>query len=136
MAEERAWPFENVPEGGARIRTPRDFVARRQGVDAMVIRIGLNDAQVVLVDEDGSWDRWVFHSEDEAREVAESLEVPVHVGEYPEKVRVRMNARQRPQRDFDRRAYPEEGHIGPAIPYPENRPRRIEGAKEGPPKAS
>ncbi|MDQ3964477.1 MAG: hypothetical protein M3277_11285 [Actinomycetota bacterium] len=122
---ERAWPFENVPEGGRRkARTPEDFIAGRTGVDAMVIRIGLNDAQLVLVDPDGAWDRWVYHSEDEATAVAESLDVEVHSGEYPEAVRVRMNARRRPPAEFDKGAYPEQGRVGPAISYPENRPRR------------
>ena len=122
---ERAWPFENVPEGGRREpRTPQEFIAVHDGVDAMVIRIGLNDAQLVLVDGSGAWDRWVFHSEDEAKEVADSLGVDVHVGEYPEAVRVRMNARRRPSEEFDKGAYPEQGRVGPAMPYPENRPRR------------
>ncbi len=121
----RAWPFEDVPEGGRRkARTPQDFIADRSGVDAIVIRIGLNDAQLVLVDGEGAWDRWVYHSEEEAQEVAESLGVEVHTGEYPEKVRVRMNARRRPSAEFDKAAYPEEGRVGPAISYPENRPRR------------
>lgn len=124
---ERAWPFENVPEGGRRKpRTPQDFSATRTGVDAIVIRIGLNDAQIVLVDDAGAWDRWVYHSEDEAKEVAESLGVEVHIGEYPEAVRVRMNARRRPPEEFDKAAYPEQGRVGPVIPYPENRPRRMD----------
>lgn len=127
MAPERAWPFEDVPEGGRRKpRTPQEFVAGRSDVDAMVIRIGLNDAQVVLVDGDGAWDRWVYHSQEEAKEVADSLGVEVHTGEYPEAVRVRMNARRRPAQDFDRGAYPEQGRVGPTIPYPENRPRRLD----------
>lgn len=122
---ERAWPFENVPEGGSRKpRTPQEFLAGHNGVDAMVIRIGLNDAQLVLVDGSGVWDRWVFHSEEEAKQVAESLGIDVHVGEYPEAVRVRMNARRRPSEEFDKGAYPEQGRVGPVMPYPENRPRR------------
>jgi hypothetical protein len=130
---QRAWPFENVPEGGARIRTPQDYVARRQGSDAVVVRIGLNDAQLVLVDGEGHWDRWVYNSVEEARQVAETLGVPVHVGEYPEEVRVRMNARRRTPEEFDRGAYPEVGRVGPSLPYPENRPRLVRGEKEAPP---
>ena len=125
---ERAWPFENVPEGGRRkIRTPQEFVAQRDGTEAVVVRIGLNDAQLVLVDGSGAWDRWVYHSEDEAKEVASSLGVEVHQGHYPEALRVRMNARVRPPEEFDRGAYPEQGRVGPVIPYPENRPRRGQG---------
>lgn len=123
---ERAWPFENQPEGGARkIRDPQGYVARHgDGTEAVVVRIGMNDAQLVLVAPDGAWDRWVYHSDDEAKEVAESLGIPVHVGEYPEELRVRINSYQRPPRDFDRAAYPEQGRVGPVIPYPENRPRQ------------
>jgi hypothetical protein len=128
----RAWPFEDVGEPEERFKEPRQFVARRgEGTEAVVVRIGLNDAQLVLIDGQGAWDRWVYHSVDEAQAQAEALGVPVHVGEFPEATRVRMNAYRRPARDFDRGAYPEQGAVGPVIPYPENRPRRIEG--EGPP---
>jgi hypothetical protein len=120
----RAWPFEDKPEAAERVRTPGDFVERwREGTDAIVVRIGLNDAQLVLVDSEGRWDRWVYHSVEEAKEVADGLGVPVHVGEYPEEVRVRENAYRRPPEDFDLAAYPEQGRVGPVIPYPENRPR-------------
>jgi hypothetical protein len=130
---QRAWPFENVPEGGGRIRTPQDYAARREGCDAIIVRIGLNDTQLVLVDGEGGWDRWVYSSVDEAQGVAESLGIPVHVGEYPEAVRVRMNARRRTAAEFDRGAYPEVGRVGPTLPYPENRPRRVGREKQAPP---
>jgi hypothetical protein len=121
----RAWPFEDRPEPPERVRFPAEFVQRSgEGTDAVVVRIGLNDAQLVLIDESGRWDRWVYHSLDEATAEAEKLGVPVHVGEYPEDVRVRMNSHQRPSADFDRAAYPEQGRVGPVIPYPENRPRK------------
>ncbi|HYP23767.1 MAG TPA: hypothetical protein VEV43_09350 [Actinomycetota bacterium] len=124
---ERAWPFEGVPEGGQNLRSPEDFLAAYgEGTEAVVVRIGLHDAQLVLVDARGGWQRWVYHSVEEATEVAERLGVPVHAGEYPEELRVKMNAFQRPSEDFDRRAYPEQGAVGPVIPYPENRPRRLE----------
>ena len=133
----RAWPFEERPEGGKRrIRTPEDYVAAMgEGTEAVVVRIGLNDAQLVLVAPTGAWDRWVYHSEDEAKEVADRLGVPVHAGEYPEQLRVRVNSYQRPARDFDKNAYPEQGRVGPVIPYPENRPRRLgaEARKEAVP---
>ena len=122
----RAWPFEDKPEPTRRLKNPEDFIAARgrDGTEAVVVRIGLNDAQVVLIDGDGFWQRWVYHSMDEAEKTANDLGVPVHVGEYPEKTRVRMNAYQRPAVDFDRSAYPEQGNVGPVIEYPENRPRR------------
>ena len=71
--ERRAWPFEDV-ETVETFHRPDQFVARRgPATEAVVIRIGLHDAQLVLVDEDGWWQRWVYHSVDEAKEVAASL---------------------------------------------------------------
>jgi hypothetical protein len=124
---ERAWPFENVSEAHSdRFTTPAEFVARDpDNTEAVIVRIGLNDAQLVLVDGAGRWQRWVYRSVGEAKEVADSLGVEVHVSEYPEATRVRMGSYQRPPEDFDRAPYPEQGHVGPVIPYPENRPRRI-----------
>jgi hypothetical protein len=119
----KAWPFEEDDDVG-RYDDPEEFVAARPGTEAVVIRIGLHDAQLVLVDGQGAWQRWVYESVEEATKRAEALGVPVHVGKYPEEVRVRMNAYRRPPRDFDRAAYPEQGAVGPVIPYPENRPRR------------
>jgi hypothetical protein len=91
-----------------------------------------------LVSPEGAWDRWVYHSLDEAKEVADSLSIPVHVGEYPEELRVRINSFQRPARDFDKGAYPEQGRVGPTISYPENRPRQTGSAarKEASPESS
>jgi hypothetical protein len=108
------------------VRTPAHFVEQREGTEAVVIRIGLNDAQLVLVDGVGAWQRWVFHSVEEATEIAEGLGLTVHVGEYPEELRVKINSYRRPQADFDRHAYPEQGGVGPVMPYPENRPRRMD----------
>jgi len=111
-------------------RNPRDFVdAHRGGCVAVVVRIGLNDAQLVVVDEEGAWDRWVYRSVDEAKAVADDLDIEVHMDEYPEELRVRMNAYRRPQESFEAGAYPEQGEVGPVIPYPENRPRRVEVAE-------
>lgn len=115
------------PRRSGRPRTPRDFVgAAGDGAEAVVVRIGLHDAQLVVVDSEGGWDRWVYRSVEEATATAEGLGIPVHVGEYPEPLRVRMNSYRRPPEDFERGAYPEQGAVGPVIPYPENRPRRIE----------
>lgn len=123
-AVERAWPFEGVEEN-EKLRRPSDLIeARGDGVEAVVIRIGLHDAQLVLVDADGSWQRWVYHSVEEATAAAEELGVPVHEGEYPEELRVKINRYVRTPQEFDRGAYPEQGAVGPVIPYPENRPRR------------
>jgi hypothetical protein len=129
---ERAWPFEDTPEGGARIRDPEDFLARhREGIEAVIVRIGLNDAQLVLVDGLGRWERWVYHSVEEAKAVAENLGIEaIHDGEYPEELRVRINAYQRPADSFDDAAYPEQASVGPVIPYPENRRRRVSALKK------
>jgi hypothetical protein len=122
---DRAWPFEGQPEGGVRLKSPDQYVQHfGEGTEAVVIRIGANDAQLVLVSPQGAWDRWVYHSVDEATAVADGLGIPVHQGTYPEELRVRMNSYRRPPEDFDRGAYPEEGWVGPAISYSENRPRR------------
>ena len=128
----RAWPFEEKPEPTRRVKNPEDFLRQRgvEGAEAVVVRIGANDAQLVLVDGKGAWDRWVYHSMEEAQEVAESLDIPVHLNEYPEETRVRMNSYVRPPQSFDAGAYPEQGHVGPVIEYPENRPRRLEVLKK------
>lgn len=129
----RAWPFEDVPEGRVDPRAfgaPEDFVAAAgEGVEGVVVRIGLNDAQLVLVDGRGAWTRWVYHSVEDALTAAEPLGIPIHEGEFPEQLRVRMNSYKRPAEDFARGAYPEQGAVGPVIPYPENRPRRVEAGR-------
>lgn len=123
----RAWPFESKKEV-IKIRGPQDFLAvyGRDGSEAIVIRIGANDTQLVLVDGAGRWDRWVYHSETEAKKVAETLRVPVHVGEYPESTRVRIGKFQPGADHFETAAYPEQGAVGPINQYPENRPRKVE----------
>jgi hypothetical protein len=129
----RAWPFESKTEGIETLRTPEDFIARlgSEGTEAVVMRIGLNDAMLVLVDGDGRWERWVFHSLDEAVRAANTLGVPVHEGEYPEATRVRMGKYQPSAEHYAAAAYPEQGRVGPVTGYPENRPRRPEvAAKE------
>src|SRR5688572_25758592 len=115
MPEE--WPFasptdtEELQRG---FRQPQDFLKARgaEGAEAVIVRIGLHDAQLVLIDGKGFWDRWVFHSMEEATEVAEGLGIDVHKDEYPEKTRVRVNAYQRPKQDIDRAPYPEQGAVG------------------------
>jgi hypothetical protein len=125
----RAWPFEGQEDSEA-IRKPEQFIDSRDGTEAVVVRIGGHDAQLVLVDGRGAWQRWVYHSIEEATEIAEALGVPVHIGEYPEELRVKINSYQRPSEDFDRHAYPEQGGVGPVMPYPENRPRQKEVLKK------
>ena len=120
---------EEAPQRG--YKEPKDFLDARgaDGAEAIVVRIGLHDAQLVLVDGLGFWDRWVYHSVDEANDVANGLGIEVHENEYPEKTRVRINSYQRPRKDFERGAYPEQGSVGPVMPYPENRPRELQDAQ-------
>jgi hypothetical protein len=128
----RAWPFEDKVDPPQPAREPKEFAAQAgAGTEAVVVRIGLRDAQLVLVDADGGWKRWVYPTVDEAVKVAGSVGVPVHVGEYPEAIRVRMNTRRRPPAEFDRAAYPEQGGVGPVISYRENRQRRPGAAGTG-----
>jgi hypothetical protein len=128
----RAWPFEDKPEPTRRAKVPEDFLKQRgaEGAEVVVVRIGAKDAQLVLVDGEGFWDRWVYPSMEEAQSAAESLGIPVHAGEFPEETRVRMNSYVRPLESFDAGAYPEQGHVGPVMEYPENRPRRIDLARK------
>lgn len=113
-----------MPKSEVGYKTPQAFLDdRTEGTEAVVIRIGLNDAQLVLIDAEGRWDRWVYHSVEEAQKAAADLGLDAHVGEYPEKTRVRMNSYRRDRDAFERAAYPEQGRVGPVIPYPENRPR-------------
>ena len=120
----RAWPFDRRPEPQDPYRDPSDFVARHgDGTEAVIVRIGVNGAQLVLVAADGRWERWVYPSEEAARDAVAGLDVPVHVGAYPEGTRVRVNAYRRALEDYEAGAYPEQGRVGLVISYPENRPR-------------
>jgi hypothetical protein len=99
----------------------------------VIVRIGRNGAQLVLVDGDGEWDRWVYPTVEEASRTAEELGLAsVTVGHYPEEVRVRMNAHRRPKEDLDRGPYREQGRVGPVIAYPENRPRDLDADPRSP----
>lgn len=119
----RTWPFEGRAEPEEPFRSPSDFVVRRPDAEAVVVRIGLNGAQLVLVDGRGRWERWVLPSVDVASAAARGLGVPVHEGSFPDQLRARMTSWQRGAGDFGRGAYVEQGRVGPVIPYPENRPR-------------
>jgi hypothetical protein len=70
----------------------RAFVAARRDVEAVVQRIGAGTFDLILVDGDGNWDRWVLPSDEAAASVAEALGVPAHQGWTDELAR-RMNRR-------------------------------------------
>jgi hypothetical protein len=115
-----------------RVSVPEEFVeGNLEGMEAVIIRIGAGDAQLVLVDGAGRWDRWVYHSVEACTAKAEELGITeIHVGEYPEKTRVRINSYQRTEASYAKGAYPEQGEVGPVKPYPENRPRPAEPLAE------
>jgi hypothetical protein len=70
----------------------RAFVARHDGVEAVVQRIGADTFDLVLVDVAGNWDRWVVASAEAARAVAEAVGVTAHDG-WPDDLAKRMNRR-------------------------------------------
>lgn len=104
---------------------PEGFVkGRLDGMEAVVIRIGAGEAQLVLVDAQGRWNRWVYDSVEACKAKADELGISdIHDGEYPDKTRVRINSYQRPEESYAAGAYPEQGAVGPVNSYPENRPR-------------
>jgi len=77
------------------VRTPselRQFVTYRQDVEALVQRCGLDTFDLLLIDLQGNWTRWVFESEEEAVAVADNLGVPLHRG-WDDRMTRRMNKR-------------------------------------------
>lgn len=78
-----------------RVRTPaelRRFVQLRPSVEAVLQRCGARTFDLLLIDMEGNWTRWVFTSEDVARAVARDLEVPLHEG-WDDRMARRMNKR-------------------------------------------
>ena len=77
------------------VRTPgelRKFVTYQRDVEALLQRCGLDTYDLLLIDFEGNWTRWVFPSEGEAVEVADSLGVPLHRG-WDDRMTRRMNKR-------------------------------------------
>jgi hypothetical protein len=58
----------------------RAFVKAHGTVDAVVQRIGHGTWDLILVDADGAWDRWVFGSKEDAGGAAASAGATVHDG--------------------------------------------------------
>lgn len=70
----------------------RTFRLAQPGVECVLQRCGLNTFDLLLIDVDGNWTRWVFTSEDEAAKVAGMLETPLHRG-WNDRMVKRMNKR-------------------------------------------
>jgi len=77
------------------VRTPtelRTFRLLRPDVEAVLQRCGLDTYDLLLIDLEGNWTRWVFPTEEAAQAVAEDLEVPLHRG-WDDRMTRRMNNR-------------------------------------------
>ena len=76
-------------------RTPselRRFAQLRQGVEAVLQRLGKDTYDLLLIDVEGNWTRWVFPSEELSEWVAKDLGVPLHRG-WDDRMSKRMNRR-------------------------------------------
>jgi hypothetical protein len=74
----------------------QEFVAGRDGVDAIVQRIGRDTWDLVLIDGGGNWTRAVFHSDEVCKETAKELGIAddrVHEGWDDESIAKRMTRR-------------------------------------------
>ena len=70
----------------------RRFAQLRQDVEAVLQRCGRETFDLLLIDLEGNWTRWVFTSQEQARAVAADLEVPLHDG-WDDRMAKRMNRR-------------------------------------------
>lgn len=58
----------------------RRFAEAHRPVDAVVQRIGHDTWDLILIDGDGAWDRWVFESQETASDVAQQAGAHLHDG--------------------------------------------------------
>jgi len=86
--------------------TPYEFTSTREGVEGVVMHIGLNSSQVILVASDGEWLRYVVPSMEAAREVCERLKIPCHEG-WPDHLRQAVASYKRSPEDWAAAPYPE-----------------------------
>jgi L-rhamnose mutarotase len=70
----------------------RKFVLHHMDVEAVLQRCGLRTYDLVFIDGDGNWTRWVFPSDEAAAAAADMLGVPLHRG-WDERMSRRMNKR-------------------------------------------
>jgi hypothetical protein len=78
---------EKVPED------VRRFVAGRDGIDAVVQRIGLDTWDLLLIDADGNWERMVTTTKEAAEAAAKELGATLHEGWDADELAKRMNRR-------------------------------------------
>jgi hypothetical protein len=70
----------------------RQFVKLRNDVEAVLQRCGRETHDLVLIDPEGNWTRWVFTSEEAAKAAALDLEVPLHQ-RWDDRMAKRLNRR-------------------------------------------
>ena len=76
--------------------TPRElrrFAMLRREVEGVLQRCGLNTWDLILVDVEGNWTRWVFVSREQAEAACRELGVPLHHGWEDPRMARRMNRR-------------------------------------------
>ena len=66
--------------GGRQMGEARRFAEAHRPVDAVVQRIGRDTWDLILIDADGAWDRWVFESQEAASEVARQVGAELREG--------------------------------------------------------
>jgi hypothetical protein len=77
------------------VPTPRElraFATTHSDIEAVAQRCGVDTFDLILIDLDGNWTRWVFPSEEAAEAVARNLGVPLH-REWDDRMVKRMNKR-------------------------------------------
>jgi hypothetical protein len=91
----------------ADLEAAADFVTSREDVEASILRIGLNNTQVVLIAADGEWLRFVVKSPEAAASMCERLKIEAH-DSFPEHLRVKIGAYRRDPADWAKAPYPEQ----------------------------
>jgi hypothetical protein len=71
----------------------RDFAKERSSVDAVVQRIGHDTWDLLLIDGEGAWTRWVTTSKEGAEAAAKELGAELHDGWDADELAKRMNRR-------------------------------------------
>jgi len=69
----------------------RKFASGREGVDAVVQRIGLDTWDLLLIDADGGWTRMVTTTRETAEAAAKELGATIHDGWDADELAKRMN---------------------------------------------